>query len=479
MSITYTYPLSNFINGISIEELQNEITNDPKISQLIDYVSINNNNVNIIFLGPLTAGETTELEYIMTNHVGILKPSSSMIVSIGAVNTTYIMLASQSVDRIVNLPDANTNLVGNDTTDILANKTINAVDNNLINISDINIATNAGIQISKLGTGEITNEEFEYLAGIRSGVVGKNDNVLLLNKTLDDTTTLFANTYDRSKKFKFDCTNIPSNTNYTYGVPLNNTTLVGTDTNQTLKNKIIDAGSNIITNVSDTCIVANAGINASKIADGTVSNSNFKFLTGVTSNIQIQLDSKLDNMAGIGDLSGVDIINPTDGDIIQYSNGKWINASINNNIIKTHKFDAYYYTDTAQVVTSDWTDIPLHVERIKDSTYIHSTDDAQVTFSRAGSYLIVTRCSSLVTTGGDNLCKVRLAINTGSGYDAISGSSASLFNRSLFGDEVTVNVSVIITANIGDSIKMQVIKLKGYDTVTIISEETSMTIISL
>jgi len=59
-----------------------------------------------------------------------------------------------------------------------------------------------------------------------------------------------------------------------------------------LTNKTIDADSNTITNIEDADIKAAAAIDASKLADGSVSNTEFQYISTVTSNVQDQLDSK-------------------------------------------------------------------------------------------------------------------------------------------------------------------------------------------
>lgn len=51
----------------------------------------------------------------------------------------------------------------------------------------------------------------------------------------------------------------------------------------------IDADTNTITNIEDADIKAGAAINAGKIANGSVSNTEFQYLDGVTSSIQTQL----------------------------------------------------------------------------------------------------------------------------------------------------------------------------------------------
>jgi hypothetical protein len=60
----------------------------------------------------------------------------------------------------------------------------------------------------------------------------------------------------------------------------------------TLTNKSIDAASNTITNIGNAEIKALAGIDPTKIGGGSVDNTEYSYLNGVTSAIQTQIDGK-------------------------------------------------------------------------------------------------------------------------------------------------------------------------------------------
>ena len=77
----------------------------------------------------------------------------------------------------------------------------------------------------------------------------------------------------------------------------------------TLTNKSIDADTNTITNIENADIKSGAAIDAAKIHNGSVSNTEFGYLDGVTSSIQTQLNAAV-SASGIATLTNKTI----DGD---------------------------------------------------------------------------------------------------------------------------------------------------------------------
>jgi hypothetical protein len=111
--------------------------------------------------------------------------------------------------------------------------------------------------------------------------------------------------------------------------------LVDDESIQTIINKTIDADNNTITNLEDDNIKVGAAINAEKIHNGSVDNTEFSYLDGVTSSIQTQLNNKQDisekdqpnGYAGL-DANGRISANAVPEGFLQYQ-GTW-NASTNN-----------------------------------------------------------------------------------------------------------------------------------------------------
>lgn len=100
---------------------------------------------------------------------------------------------------------------------------------------------------------------------------------------------------DFDKRVKFDISRITTGNDRIITVLDENLTLVGETNNQTLTNKTIDVSNNTIINIENTNIKLSAAIDASKIANGSVSNTEFEYLNGVSSSIQTQIDNHTTN----------------------------------------------------------------------------------------------------------------------------------------------------------------------------------------
>jgi len=188
-----------------------------------------------------------------------------------------------STTRTLTVPDADTTIVGINNAQTLTNKSINADSNTITNIDNADIKAGAAIDASKVADGSVSNTEFQLLAAIGSAVVGISDTQTLTNKTLTDSTTYFQDDGDNTKKLQLQLSGITTSTTRTLTIPDAHTTLVGHDATQTLTNKTIDADSNTITNIENADIKAGAAIDASKIADGSVSSTEFQRLAAIGS----------------------------------------------------------------------------------------------------------------------------------------------------------------------------------------------------
>ena len=240
--------------------------------------------------------------------------------------------ATQPSDNISTLTN-DSGFITASTTDTLTNKTIDAdgTGNSITNIEDANIKSAAAIDASKIADGSVSNAEFQRLDGVTSDIQTQLDGKqasgsyitasstdTLTNKTIDadGTGNSITNIEDANIKSSaaIDAAKIAdgsvSNAEFQRldGVTSDIQTQldakgdVTASSTTTFTNKTIDADGtgNSITNIEDANIKSAAAIDAAKIADGSVSNTEFQHLNGVTSAIQTQLDAK-----GVGDITAV------------------------------------------------------------------------------------------------------------------------------------------------------------------------------
>lgn len=182
---------------------------------------------------------------------------------------------------------------------------------NVLEFKNINVGSNRLSVVNDGSNNEIDIDVVEAninilnLSGAPSStIVGATDAQVLTNKTLTDASTYFQDDGDNTKKAQLDLSGIGTGVTRVFTLPNADTTLVGVAVSQTLTNKTIDADNNTISNIGDAEIKSGAAINTSKIADGSVSNTEFQFLDGVTSSIQGQIDDHNNATSGIHGVSG-------------------------------------------------------------------------------------------------------------------------------------------------------------------------------
>lgn len=98
--------------------------------------------------------------------------------------------------------------------------------------------------------------------------------------------------------------------------PSSTSNIVGDSASQALTNKTINADSNTITNIEDADIKALAAIDAAKIHDGSISNTEFGYLNNASSELQSQINGKASTtLNNIGSSAiNVDIIPDSNND---------------------------------------------------------------------------------------------------------------------------------------------------------------------
>ncbi|WP_276979245.1 hypothetical protein, partial [Flavobacterium filum] len=158
---------------------------------------------------------------------------------------------STSTTRTLTVPDANTTIVGIDTTQTLTNKTINS---STINISDSLFTVQDNADATKqlrFEVSGITTATTRTLTvpNASTTIVGTDVAQTLTNKTINISDSLFTvqDNADATKQLRFEVSGITTATTRTLTVPNADTTIVGTDVAQTLTNKTINISDSLFT----------------------------------------------------------------------------------------------------------------------------------------------------------------------------------------------------------------------------------------
>lgn len=144
-------------------------------------------------------------------------------------------------------------------------------------------------------------------------------------------------------------------------------------------------------------------------------------------------------------------------------------------------FDAYHTASVTIATEPSYTDITLGTQRTIDSTaYNHSAGTAPITILESGRYIIYARMSTVISSGtARSTSRMRLQLNTGSGFATIGGTSASMYNR-IFGNSAATGTCMLtLNLNAGDIIKLQAARHSGTDTIITISNGCGLVVVRL
>lgn len=229
--------------------------------------------------------------------------------SSSATSGKRLTITSAHTDnRTLTLPDATDTVVGRSTTDTLVNKTLDNTTVLTIKDSNLTVQDNAdATKQAKFEASGITAGQTRTLTipDASTTLVGTDTVQTVGFKVLDNTNSLtikdanltIQDDADTTKQVKFQASSVTAGQTRVITVPDTDLTLLGTSATQTVTNKTIDADLNTISNIENADIKAGAAIDASKIADGSISNAEFQRLNGVSSDIQTQLDAKATSAA--------------------------------------------------------------------------------------------------------------------------------------------------------------------------------------
>jgi hypothetical protein len=210
----------------------------------------------------------------------------------------------------------------------LTNKTIDADLNTVSNIDDGNIKAGAGIDASKIGAGSVDNTEFGYLNGVTSSIQtqlggkaasGANSDITSLSGLttalstgqggtgVNSTATFPSSGVVVTEAGSATLTNktIDGDNNTVQDLGLSSLKTVLADANKAILRDAAGAVTSAL--IANANISPTAAIDASKIGAGSVDNTEFGYLNGVTSSIQTQLGGKASSGANsdITSLSGL------------------------------------------------------------------------------------------------------------------------------------------------------------------------------
>jgi hypothetical protein len=266
---------------------------------------------------------------------------------------------------------------------------------------------------------------------------------------------------DPTKKVNLSLANISTGTTYTATFPAANFTFAGLDTVQTFTNKTIDASLNTILNITDSSIKSTATINASKIANGTVSNTQFQYLNSLGSaaigiNDNQVVNNKTFNDAATYIQNNADNTKKAQFDLSGITSGTTRLLTIPDNNI------TIVGTNATQTLTNKTLTSPsishitntgsLTLPTITDTLVARTTTDTLINKTITDTSNVV-RATQLATTGSDIVLTSAAPPTAGQTIVAINATSAKwqtisgLTWRNIWNGSTTYAINDMVTYN--------------------------------
>ena len=186
------------------------------------------------------------------------------------------------------------------TAQVLTNKSIDSDNNTITNIVNADIKAAAAIDATKIADGSVTSQEFQYINSLSSNAQDQIDlkaplaspgltgNPTAPTQSAGDNSTKLATTayVDNSQAARDQLSEM---TDVTLASLADANYFIYDNAASVWKNKAI---SGAITSDKDGVTTLASGIDATKIADGTVTSTEFQFINSLSANAQTQIDSK-------------------------------------------------------------------------------------------------------------------------------------------------------------------------------------------
>lgn len=489
-----------FNNGINTVNLQCEVE---EVINKSFYISLRGNKFTFFFDVALTGPEQTSLTTIVNNHNGSdvvddacipeetivnANLTGNVLISGGTESVGNVVGSGTSTDNsIVRWDGVNGNLIQNsvvtiDDSGVILGVSIDADNNTLNNIDNLDIKAGAEIDATKIHDGSVNNTEFGYLNGVTSPLQNQIDTKVEETRIINTGNVLVGGgdlTSDRT--IELDILGLNEDVSPDGA---NDFILTFDDSASEYKKVLIDnlpsSGSGEVNTASN---VGLGGVGVFKQKTGV--NLEFKNINN-TDGISVindgandEIDIGLDINSLVEDtnpVSSADFVAIFDSSAADHKKVLLSNLpTLNNQIVA---FDVY--DNAGGQTTTSSTGTVVNLDTVRKNTGEFSLSSDVITINSEGTYFIVYRVSTDISTGTDrSASSCWLELNTGSGFSEIDGSRAFMYNREVIEGDNTGTGHCILDLVSGNSIRLLFSRIDGNSTIRTIADGSGVSILKI